>query len=44
MDYKGTKKVLILMLIVTRRCILNCKDQKMFPNRILKNASNLGRT
>lgn len=44
MDYKGTKKVLMLMLIVTRRYILNCKDQKMSPDRILKNASDLVKT
>lgn len=35
MDYKGTKKVLILLLIVTGRSILNCKSQKMSPIRKL---------
>ena len=35
MDYKGTKKVLILLLIVTGRFILNCRSQKICPIRKL---------
>jgi hypothetical protein len=38
MHYKCTKKVIILLLILTGRCILNCKGQKMFLNRILEGA------
>ena len=36
MDHKGTKKVLILLLIVTGRSILNCKRQKIGLIRKLK--------
>lgn len=38
MHCKCTKKVIILLLIVTGRCILNCKGQKMFLYRILESA------
>ena len=36
MDYKGTKKVLILLLIVTGRSILNCRSRKMHIIRKLE--------